>query len=190
MIKNVQGSTKPILNYELKEKQPNLQEELLPEEDKAAYFEKNKVQESITYSRPKTKIADHKEVNRLLAEAEKSYQGLQELVQRLMAKQGKRFEDLLSGKENLEIDDETRINAQAAIAEDGEWGINAVSDRLVAFAKAVSGNDKSKFGEIKSAIEKGFKEAERIFGGSLPEISYKTYDETMRKLDEWANSQE
>jgi hypothetical protein len=103
---------------------------------------------------------------------------------------GKKIEDLLSGKEVLMVDEETRVKAQEAISEHGEWGVQAVSDRLVAFAKAISGNDKAKLAEVKGAIERGFKEAEKIFGGQLPEISYKTYDETMRKLDEWANSED
>ena len=56
------------------------------------------------------------------------------------------------------------------------------------FAKALSGGDKSKLPELRAAIEKGFREAERILGG-LPQISRDTYDEVMRLLDEWANEE-
>lgn len=89
----------------------------------------------------------------------------------------------------LIADEKTRAKAAEAISENGEWGVEAVSDRLVAFAKAISGNDKTKVGELKAAIAEGFKEAERILGGKLPEISQKTYEETMRKLDEWSSSE-
>ena len=56
---------------------------------------------------------------------------------------------------------------------------------MVNFAKAISGGDKSKISILRDAIEKGFKEAEEAFGGVLPEISHKTLERTMEKLDDW-----
>jgi len=79
---------------------------------------------------------------------------------------------------------EMQAQAQAAIAEDGFWGVEAVSDRLVNFAIALSGGDKSKFEILKNAIKDGFKAAERLWGGELPQISRDTFDATMRKLYE------
>lgn len=193
MINNINGSSTVSTSYELKEKASSKKTEEVKEQDsEAAVLELNKPQESsATYSKPKAnKNVDMNEVNRLIQEAEKSYEGLRTLIRRLMEKQGVKLEDLLSGKAVLVVDDETRAEAQKAISEDGEWGVKAVSDRLVAFAKAISGNDKSKIGDLKAAIDQGFKEAEKAFGGKLPDISYQTYDETMRKLDEWAQSQD
>lgn len=193
MINNINGSSTVSTSYELKEKASSKKAEEVKEQDsEAAVLELNKPQESsATYSKPKVnKNVDMNEVNRLIQEAEKSYEGLRTLIRRLMEKQGVKLEDLLSGKAVLVVDDETRAEAQKAISEDGEWGVKAVSDRLVAFAKAISGNDKSKIGELKAAIDQGFKEAEKAFGGKLPDISYQTYDETMRKLDEWAQSED
>jgi hypothetical protein len=43
-------------------------------------------------------------------------------------------------------------------------------------------------GELKNAIIQGFKEAKKEFGGKLPDISQRTYDEVMKKLDEWEQS--
>ena len=37
-------------------------------------------------------------------------------------------------------------------------------------------------------MNKGFKEALQAFGGSLPDISYDTYDAVMNKLDTWAQA--
>lgn len=193
MINNVKGSTPVAQGYELKEKKGTKNAEAIKEKDsEAAVLELNKApgKSGATYSKPKAKNIDYNEVKRLIEEAEKSYNGLRELVQRLLSRQGKKLEDVLSGKEVLIVDDETRAIAAEAISENGEWGVNAVSDRLVAFAKAISGDDKTKAGELKAAIAQGFKEAERILGGKLPEISRKTYDETMRKLDEWSSSEE
>ncbi len=193
MINNINGSSAVSTSYELKEKTGSKKPDEVKEQDsEAAVLELNKTQESsATYSKPKVnKNVDMDEVNRLIQEAEKSYEGLRTLIRRLMEKQGVKLEDLLDGKAVLVVDDETRAEAQKAISEDGEWGVKAVSDRLVAFAKAISGNDKSKIGDLKAAIEQGFKEAEKAFGGKLPDISYQTYDETMRKLDEWAQSED
>jgi hypothetical protein len=77
--------------------------------------------------------------------------------------------------------------AKEAISEDGEFGVKAVSNRLVDFAIAISGGDKSKLSELVAAIDEGFAAARKALGGELPEICRQTYDETMRKLNAWAN---
>ena len=55
-------------------------------------------------------------------------------------------------------------------------------------AKALSGGDSSKIGKLKEGFLKGFKEAEKAWGGELPDISKKTYDEVLKRFDEWENS--
>jgi len=54
----------------------------------------------------------------------------------------------------------------------------------------VSGSDKTKIDALKSAIEQGYKAAEKAFGGELPDISKKTLERTMEKLDQWAAAEE
>ena len=76
--------------------------------------------------------------------------------------------------------------AQADIAEDGYWGVNQTSDRIVDFAKALTGGDPNKIEEMREAFKKGFKQAEEKWGGELPEISQKTYDAVLEKFDAWA----
>ena len=39
---------------------------------------------------------------------------------------------------------------------------------------------------MRNAFEKGFKKAEQIWGGELPDISKRTYEATMKKFDDWA----
>ena len=97
------------------------------------------------------------------------------------------FKDLKADGPDIKINEETRLKAQKSIDEGGELSIENVSDRMVNFAKAISGGDKSKISILRDAIEKGFKEAEEAFGGELPEISYKTLERTMEKLDAWEN---
>lgn len=151
-------------------------------------FENKDLDTAVTYRRPKTHNIDQNEINKLIEEARKSYNGLREIVQKLIVQQKKNNKDSLMNKGIGEVDEKDRLEAQEAISENGEWGIEAVSDSIVNFAIAISGNDKGKFEELRAAIEKGFREAERIFGGQLPEISHKTYEVTMDKLNSWYES--
>ena len=105
------------------------------------------------------------------------------MVEELLKSQGKVLKDLLPG-DTVKVDGATRLEASKLIADDGPLGIEAMSDKIVDFAKAISGGDKGKLETLKKAIDKGFREAERILGG-LPDISMKTYDRSMEKLDLW-----
>ena len=87
---------------------------------------------------------------------------------------------------NLSVDLETKKAAQEAISEDGYWGVNQTSDRIIDFAKALTGGDPDKIEEMRSAFEKGFKKAGKTWGGDLPDISQRTYDAVMEKFDKMA----
>lgn len=80
----------------------------------------------------------------------------------------------------------TPEEAQALIADDGYFGVAQTSDRIVDFAISAFGNDPDKLQQMKDAIDKGFREAQQAFGGALPEISQKTYEAIMDKLDAFA----
>ena len=56
-----------------------------------------------------------------------------------------------------------------------------------AFAKALSNGDSSQAEAMRKAIEKGFKQATKTWGDTLPDISSKTYDRINEMLDDWAN---
>ena len=73
------------------------------------------------------------------------------------------------------VDAETKRQAQAAIAEDGYWGVSQTSQRIFDFAQAVAGDDAEKMKEMQAAVEKGFRQAESAWGGSLPGICGETY---------------
>jgi hypothetical protein len=110
--------------------------------------------------------------------------------------QGLRYDQIMAkydGKlkefyQNLEVDDATRLTAQQEISEDGFWGVKQTSERAIEFAKALSGGDPSKLELIKSAMEEGYKAAEKAWGGELPEICKQTQDATLKGLDDWANA--
>ncbi len=144
---------------------------------------------SVTYSKTASKKLDASEIATLKAEADKATENLRKLVEELILKQNKNYKasagDFSGDAAGIAAQD--AATAQQAISEDGNFGVKAVSDRLVDFAIAVSGGDKSKFSELVSAIDQGFSQAKHALGGELPDICQQTYDETMRKLDEWAS---
>lgn len=132
--------------------------------------------------------ANEEVIARLKADAQARIDQLRDLVQKLISKQGGVFADandlwnaLREGK--VEVDPETKAQAQADIAEDGYWGVNATSDRIIDFAKALTGGDPSKLNDTMEAFKKGYEQAEKTWGGKLPEISQQTYDAVIEKFN-------
>lgn len=119
--------------------------------------------------------------------SESDYSSLRELLVKILEEQGVTTR-IASGDTSIDFRDLTPAEAQALISEDGYLGMEQTSDRIVQFAISLAGNDPKKLEEIKAAIDKGFQMASKALGGSLPEISMKTYDAIMEKLDAWAAS--
>lgn len=86
---------------------------------------------------------------------------------------------------DLKVDAETVQQAKDAISEDGYFGVNQTSERILNFAKAIAGNDPKKLQEMREAVEKGFNQVEKMWGGNLPEVCQKTYEKVMNTFDEW-----
>lgn len=128
-------------------------------------------------------------INQLKLDAETRTNNLQTLVQKLMSQQATTYgnaTDIWSflREGNFTVDPETKAQAQADIAEDGYWGVNQTSDRIVSFATALTGGDPSKLDSMIDAFKKGYAQAEKTWGGELPEISKKTYDAVLEKFNE------
>nr|WP_300005889.1 hypothetical protein [Tissierella sp.] len=147
----------------------------------AAVYEKSKPTD-------KGHVYDKPSIDRLKMESERTTSHLRSMVENLLKSQGKSF-DASNPHAMVSIDQATRDEAASLIGEDGPLGIEKMSDSIVDFAKALSGGDKGKLDTLIKAIDKGFKEAERILGG-LPDISKKTYDRIMEKLDIWKNEEQ
>lgn len=115
---------------------------------------------------------------------------LRGLVLNILKEQGIDFKIATgeAGAEEIDISQLTPEDAQALIADDGYFGVDKTSDRIVDFAIGIAGGDPSRLAAIKEGVDKGFNEALEAFGGQLPEISYKTYDAVMQKLDDWAQN--
>lgn len=134
------------------------------------------------------KAANLKVANYIKTANEARITQLENIVHKLIAGQGDAYgkaknmwQFLASG--NFTVDAATKAQAQADIAEDGYWGVNATSDRIVDFAVALAGDDPDKLEEMRSAFLQGFNKAKETWGGELPEISQRTYDAVMEKFD-------
>lgn len=131
-------------------------------------------------------------VNKMKADAEEHSKQLRNIVEKMMTKQsqtsgianGDMWKFLASGK--FEVDEATKLQAQQDISEDGYWGVKQTSGRILDFATALTGGDPSKIEDMRAAFKKGYEQAEKTWGGELPEISKKTYDAVMAGFDKMA----
>jgi hypothetical protein len=151
---------------------------------------------AVVYDKRKLSEDDRKTiVEQLKADQEKRQSQLTELVSNMLSKQTTTYgianniwQFLASG--NFTVDAETQAKAQEDIAEDGYWGVNQTSDRIVQFATALAGDDTSALEKMRDAFIKGYKQAEDTWGGELPDISKQTYDAVLEKIDKLINPSE
>lgn len=141
-------------------------------------------------------------ISKLKADQQSRLESMQSLVEKLLNKQKGTFDlaslmkkDDVSGL-NLSAtfeeaaknaDPDTIKAAQESISEDGYWGVNKTSNRLVSMAIALSGGDTSKADEMMAAIQKGYDRATSAWGKELPDICKDTLEATKQKMDDWKN---
>jgi hypothetical protein len=90
------------------------------------------------------------------------------------------------GDTSVDIESLTPEEAQELVAEDGYFGVEQTSERIFQNAVSIAGGDPARLDAIMQGVEEGFAEAEKAFGGTLPDISYETRDAVMEKLNQWA----
>lgn len=156
-------------------------------QDTGVVYEKSNQADNVV-----TKKTDYAMIEKLKADAEQRTAQLRSLVEKMMTKQGEAIGTADSmwsflAKGDFTVDAETKAQAEADIAEDGYWGVEQTSDRILDFAKALSGNDPEKADLLLDAFKKGFEEATKTWGDELPEISQRTYDAVVEKFEAWKN---
>ena len=161
--------------------------------DEAAVYEKSSDDKSLTTDNYK-KSDRTALIQQLKADQEKMISNLMDIVMKTISGQGSTFaiatqddmwKFLAEGK--FTADEETVKKAQEDISEDGYWGVNQTSDRIVDFAIALSGGDSSKAEVLLAAFKKGYEQATGTWGKDLPDISSKTYDAVLDKFEQWKN---
>ncbi len=134
-------------------------------------------------------------IAKLQSDQEARQNQLMNMVQKLFSRQANTYGQstdmwkfLASGK--FTVDAATKAQAQADIAEDGYYGVKKTSERMFEFAMALTGGDVDKMKEMQSAVEKGYKQAEKTWGGKLPSISQDTMAATNKLFEDYYASQE
>lgn len=182
-------------NYEKGGASRSEEKSSVKKEEQGVLYEKNKTADKkATYSVNKMSSEERAAlVKQLKADQASRQQQLVSLVHSMLNKQTQTYANagndsiwrtLASG--NFTVDAATKAQAQSDIAEDGYWGVNQTSDRIISFATALTGGDPDKIEEMRAAFQKGYEKAEKTWGGSLPDISRKTYDAVMQKFDDLA----
>ena len=131
-------------------------------------------------------------IQKLKQDSEDRINQLKDIVSQMMTKQGTaigKADDIWSflASGDFTIDEAAKKKAQEEISEDGYWGVEQTSDRILDFAKALSGNDPEKADLLIDAFKKGFEDATKSWGKDLPDISQRTYDAVLDKFDKWKN---
>ena len=159
-------------------------------DETAAVYEKSDSQkvEGVTKKKDNSAI-----VAQLKADADARYNQLIDIVRQSLGGQANKVFTAETGLkslfEKIQVDADTIAQAKADIADDGYWGVEKTSDRILEFAKALSGDDPSKAEELLSAFKKGFDKATEAWGDKLPDISQKTYDAVIEKFNKWAQEE-
>lgn len=149
------------------------------------FVKSNSTEKTDTYTEPKRLSADQ-----LKAISDQQMSSFQNMLSKMLNKQaslaGKKENTLTKNfMQNLNVSSADSMAAASAIAEDGEWGVNAVAGRIMDMAVALSGGDTSKLSILKDAVEKGFGAAEKQWGGKLPSITDRTHEEINKRFDYW-----
>lgn len=144
-------------------------------------FEKSDSSTSVTY---KKNQLTGKQVAQLAADAQQRADNMRNMISSMIVKQGQKSNLTLFGQK-LFVTKEQSDAAAASIAPGGEYSVDKVAGRIMDMAKALSGGDESKIDLLQKAVEKGFKAAGVELGGKLPSISKDTYDEVMKRFQDW-----
>lgn len=165
----------------------NTKEAAVENGEKAAQEENKPVrQDQFEYTQPQKPVTYGKKLSaaQLQSAETQRMESFQQMLKSMIVKQGEKSNLTLFGMD-LNVTPADSQRAAAAIAEGGEYSVDAVATRILDMAKALSGGDMSKLSELRSAVEKGFKAAGMEMCGKLPSICNDTYNEVMKRFDEW-----
>lgn len=157
--------------------------------DTAVVYEKSNETETVKPN--KMSAADREAIiAQMKADTDARMAQMQDLVKKMMQGQGNALAQsddiwkfLASG--DYTVTEAAKLQAQEDISENGYWGVEQTSQRILDFAKALAGNDPDKADELLEAFKKGYKEATGAWGKELPEISKKTYEAVEEKFAAW-----
>ena len=144
-----------------------------------------------TYTPSVKGAADPAAIDRLWKETNHAADAIRRLVASMLGKKdasGQGFWATRAGG-GFKLSEADRAEAQQMIGEDGFFGVKQTTARIMDFAKALVGEGASeeKIEKMRAAVQKGFDEVARMFGGfdNLPGVTKDTYESIMKAFDDW-----
>ena len=200
VINNVATANAGIINNtteKTNEKVTTTTESTSAFDDTAVVYEKSSTAEATKSATANKNAGIDREalIAQMKADTEARMNQLTSIVQQMMTGQGKAF-SLATGNDDIwkflasgeyTVTEAAKLQAQEDISEDGYWGVEQTSDRIIDFAKALAGGDASKADELLDAFKKGYEEATGAWGKDLPDISKETYKAVEEKFEAWKN---
>ncbi len=175
----------------------------------AVVYEKTEVSKTPANYNKEGRRIDAKTIEAMKRESEMQYTQMIETVRRMIARQSKEaggipkefdffnkipktIEELNASKgyEGTEKIDSFEDHLGEDLNDPNSYySAEKTAERIVNFAKSISGGDIKKYELLKGAIEDGFKAASSYFD-KMPEITGKTHELVMKGFDEWAGKDE
>lgn len=162
------------------------------EETAAAVYEKSSESDKkATYSINKMNAEDRAAlVEKMKQDMANQKNQMSSIVSQMLSKQGNvsNLSQMFSPENLKKVTEADIAQAKQDISEDGYWGVKQTSQRLFDFASALAGDDVEKMKEMQAAMEKGFKKAEKAWGGKLPDICQDTINAANKMFDDYYES--
>ena len=170
------------------------------ETNKAAVYEKAKATDSKKEPYKINKMSKEDRaalVKALKEEVEARQKQFLDLVTKTISGQGEKaaiangnMDDIWKklAKGDFTVSEAAKKQAQEEISEKGYWGVEQTSKRMFDYASALAGDDVDKMKAMQAAMEKGYKEATKVWGKDLPEISKKTLEAANKLFEDYYKS--
>ena len=158
------------------------------ENDGVVYEKGTQAEKKATYSINKMSAEDRAALVQQLKQDDLNRRSqLSTLVQKMFSGQAgvAKLADLFSPENLKNVSPAEIAQAKEDVSEDGYYGVKQTSQRLFDFASALAGDDVEKMKEMQAAMEKGYKNAEKAWGGKLPDICQETLDAANKLFDDY-----
>lgn len=87
------------------------------------------------------------------------------------------------GYEGKALNELSQGEAKALVSEGGFFGIEETSARVTSFVINMTGDNIEALQESRKGLVDGFEQAQKLFGGELPDISIKTQEKSLEVID-------
>ena len=157
-------------------------------EEGVVYEKGTEPEKKATYSINKMSAEDRAALVQQLKQDELNRRNqLTSLVQKMFNGQAgvAKLSDLFSPENLKNVSAADIAQAKEDVSENGYWGVKQTSQRLFDFASALAGDDVDKMKEMQTAMEKGFKQATKAWGGKLPGICQDTINAANKMFDDY-----